>query len=272
MTIDTGTRLYGVFGNPVSHSLSPIMHNAAFAHVEYNAVYLAFRIENIAEAVSAIRAFAVQGVSVTIPHKVSIMPYLDEIDPLAKEIGAVNTIINRNGMLIGYNSDCLGAVRALREKTEIAEKKVAVIGAGGAARAIGFGIKAEKGQVFIVNRSAKKGEKLAKEMNADFLPLAEMNADFDIVINTTPLGMTPNTDGIPLNPDLLRAGMTVMDIVYNPLQTRLLKEAQKRGCITVDGLAMFVYQAAFQFELWTGKSAPTDLMRKTVLQALTVPQ
>jgi len=271
MIIDTGTRLYGVFGNPVSHSLSPLMHNAAFAHAKYNAVYLAFKIEDIAAAVSAVRAFAVQGVSVTIPHKVSIMPYLDKIDPLAKEIGAVNTVINRNGMLIGYNSDCLGAVRALREKTEIAGKKIAVIGAGGAARAIGFGIKAEKGHVTIVSRSAEKGEILAKAMNADFLPLAAVNADFDIVINTTPVGMTPNTEKMPIPPDLLRQGMTVMDIVYNPLQTMLLKEAKKRGCVTVDGLSMFVYQGAFQFELWTGKPAPVDLMRKTVLQALTNP-
>ncbi len=270
MTIDTGTRLYGVFGNPVSHSLSPVMHNAAFAHAGYNAVYLAFKIEDIAAAVSAVRAFDVQGVSVTIPHKVAIMPHLDETDPLAKQIGAVNTVINRDGILSGYNSDCLGAVRALREKTEIGGRKTAVIGAGGAARAIGFGIKAEKGRVCIVNRSAEKGEKLAKEMNADFLPLAQMNADFDIVINTTPLGMTPDTERMPLSPDLLREEMTVMDIVYNPLQTRLLKEAEKRGCVTVDGLSMFVYQGAFQFELWTGKSAPLDLMRKTVLQALRI--
>lgn len=266
--IDSTTLLYGVFGNPVSHSLSPAMHNAAFAHVGHKGVYLAFRIEDIQTAVAAIRALDIQGVSVTIPHKISIMPFMDEIDPLAMEIGAVNTVVNRDGNLRACNSDCLGAMRALKEKTEISGKKVAVIGAGGAARAIAFGIRKEKGRTCIVNRTVKKGEKLAEECGADFLPLSELKSAFDILINTTPLGMTPDTDRIPLSPDILQEGMTVMDIIYNPLQTRLLKEAEKRGCVTIDGLAMFIYQGAFQFELWTGKEAPVDLMRKTVLAEL----
>lgn len=266
--IDSTTLLYGVFGNPVSHSLSPAMHNAAFAHAGHNGVYLAFRIEDIRTAVSAIRELNIQGVSITIPHKISIMPFMDETDPLAMEIGAVNTIINRYGKLCACNSDCPGAMRALREKTEISGKKVAVIGAGGAARAIAFGIRKEKGRACIVNRTVKKGEKLAEECGADFLPLSDMKSAFDILINTTPLGMTPDTERIPLSPELLQEGMTVMDIIYNPLKTRLLQEAEKRGCTVIDGLAMFIYQGAFQFELWTGKEAPVELMRKTVLTEL----
>jgi shikimate dehydrogenase len=267
--ITSSTELYGVFGDPVSHSLSPVMHNAAFAHIGYDAVYLAFRIKDIRAGVNAIRALGIRGVSVTIPHKVSLMEFLDEIDDMAETIGAVNTIINQDDKLKGYNSDWLGAVSALKEKTDISGKTVAIIGAGGAARAIGFGIKKESGRVTIVNRSADKGERLAGAIGADFCPLSETGSlNYHILINTTPLGMTPNIDTMPILKQAIRPQTVVMDIVYNPLKTRLLKEAEENGCTIIDGLAMFVYQGVFQFELWTGKNAPVDVMREAVKRNL----
>jgi len=263
--ISSSTELYGVFGDPVSHSLSPVMHNAAFAHIGYDAAYLAFQIKDIRAGVNAIRALGIKGVSITIPHKVSVMECLDEIDEMAQNIGAVNTIINQNGKLKGCNSDWLGAISALKEKTGISGKTVAIIGAGGAARAIGFGIKKENGRVSIVNRSSDKGEKLAQDIGAEFCPLSEITTlKYDILINTTPLGMTPNIDTTPISGEIIRSQTVVMDIVYNPLKTRLLKEAEENGCTVIDGLAMFVYQGVFQFELWTGKTAPVEVMRETV--------
>lgn len=263
------TALYGVFGDPVSHSLSPLIHNAAFAHIGYDAAYLAFRIKDIRAAVSAMKALSMKGASITIPHKIPVMEYLDEIDDMARNIGAVNTIINRDGRLSGYNSDWLGAMRALKEKTEICGKSVGIIGAGGAARAIGFGIRKEGGKTVIINRSVNKGESLAKDIGAEFIPLSEIStSDCRIIINTTPIGMTPNIDATPIPKEMLHKNMMVMDIVYNPLKTRLLKESEEQGCTIIDGLSMFIYQGAFQSELWTGKPAPVELMREVVKQAL----
>lgn len=269
MNIDTQTRLYGVFGHPVAHSLSPAMHNRAFAAVGYNGVYVAFDIADIGPAVAAVRALNIHGLSITIPHKVAVMPLLDDLDPIARKIGAVNTIVNREGRLTGYNSDGLGAVSALKEKTPIENKTVVIIGAGGAARAIGFCLKAEGARVTIANRSRNRGETLARDLDALFLPLADFRRSmYHILINTTPVGMTPHIDAMPVGDNMLDPGMVVMDIVYNPLATLLLKTAATRGCTTVDGAAMFVYQGAFQFELWTGKKAPVAVMRETVMSAL----
>jgi shikimate dehydrogenase len=263
------TPVYVVIGNPIGHSLSPLMHNSALAHSGLSGSYLAFRVDNIAAAVDGIRGLGIRGASVTIPHKVAVMEYLDEVDPMAVDIGAVNTIINRDGILHGYNSDCAGAVKALSEKTAISGKDVAVIGAGGGARAIGFGLKQEGGNVTIINRTHSRGEKLAGDLGCPFLPLAELKTlPYQIVVNTTPAGMTPDVDSMPLSPGLLESDMVVMDIVYNPLQTRLLKEAQSIGCTTVDGVSMFVHQGAVQFEWWTSQKAPVDIMRKVVLEAL----
>ncbi len=269
--INAKTVLYGVLGDPVSHSLSPLMHNTAFEHIGLNAVYLAFGVKekNLAGAVAGIRAMGVKGASVTIPHKIHVMDHLDEIDETALKIGAVNTIVNKDGYLYGYNSDCLGAMSALKEKTEIKGKKVVMAGAGGAARAIGFGILAEGGRLTILNQIKEEGERLAADLNADYHPLSDYRKHpGDIFINTTPLGMTPDTDSMAVTKDYLNNTMVVMDIVYNPLETRLLSEAVKTGCTTVDGLSMFVYQGVSQFESWTGEKAPVDLMRRVVYQAL----
>jgi shikimate dehydrogenase len=267
--IDTSTRLYGVMGDPVGHSLSPAMHNAAFRQIGYNGVYLAFHVTDPAGAVKGIRALNIHGVSVTLPHKVAVMDLLDEVEPAARRIGAVNTIVHEAGRLCGFNSDSPGAMAALMEKTPIDGKRVAVLGAGGAARALADGIKANGGHLTLVNRSRDKGRRLADEMADDFCPLTEFSGvGIDILVNTTSVGMHPQTDRMPVAPAALRPGMTVMDIVYNPLETMLLKTARQMGCTVVDGLSMFIHQGAIQFERWTGKKAPVQLMKQTVLDAL----
>jgi len=261
--------LFAVIGNPVSHSLSPTMHNSAFSAVGYNGLYLPLESDDIGLAVSGLKALKFRGASITIPHKVAVMEFLDEIDKMALDIKAVNTITNINGRLVGYNTDCSGAMRALSAKTDIKDKDVTVIGAGGAARAIGFGVKSEGGRLTIVNRSIEKGEKLAGDLDAAFIPLSEVaQLGCDILINTTAVGMTPQVDSIPVPKDILQPHMVVMDIVYNPLNTRLLKEAEGVGCITIDGASMFIYQGADQFEMWTNLKAPVDIMKLAVLAAL----
>ncbi|MBW2607690.1 MAG: shikimate dehydrogenase [Deltaproteobacteria bacterium] len=267
--INSNTEIYAVLGDPISHSLSPVMHNGAFSHVNYNGVYLAFRAKEIGKAISAIKALGIKGAGITIPHKVTVMEFLDEIDDTAGKIGAVNTIINRRGIITGYNYDSIGAVKAIKEKTGINNKAVAILGAGGAARSVGYGIISEGGRLTILNRTKDKGEKLAADLGSEFCPLEDFKrVKYDILINTTPVGMEPNVDGMPIEKKHLNKGMIVMDIVYNPLKTRLLRVAEDMGCKTIDGVSMFVFQGAGQFELWTGKKAPVDLMRKTVLKAL----
>jgi shikimate dehydrogenase len=269
MEIDAQTSLYAVFGNPVGHSLSPTMHNKAFAETGFNGVYLAFRVTDIDAAMAAVRAIGIRGVSVTIPHKIAVMNSLDEIDDQARRIGAVNTVVNREGRLYGYNSDGQGAVRALQEKTAVKGANIAIIGSGGAARAIGFSMIDNGGRVTIINRSIQTGEDLAEDLGANFKPLAGLKqTSADILINTTPVGMSPLTEDLPLSPELLRKEMLVMDIVYNPVQTALLKHAQRIGCRTIDGVAMFIYQGAFQFKLWTRMEAPIETMRAAVVTAL----
>ena len=269
MVLNTDTVLFAVLGDPVSHSLSPVMHNQGLSDIGYNGVHLAFRVKDIGKAVSGIKALDIKGVSITIPHKVSVIPFLDELDDAAEKIGAVNTIINRQGVLTGYNSDCLGAVKAISEKTAIKDKDVVIIGAGGAARAIGFGIISEGGRVTVLNRTVDKGEKLARDLGSEFQHISNLNkTKCQILINTTPVGMIPDTDAIPVKSDDLEKSMVVMDVIYNPLKTRLIKEAERIGCMTIDGVSMFVYQGAFQFELLTGKQAPVEVMKKAVLNAL----
>jgi len=262
--------LFAVFGNPVVHSLSPVMHNAAFAATGFNGVYAAIRVKDIRLAVAGARSLGLRGISVTLPHKESVMACLDYIDPAARRIRAVNTVVNDDGSLKGFNSDWSGALQALEEKIPIAGRQVAVIGAGGAARAVAFGVLSAGGRVTLFNRSKEKGELLAAELGTEFRPLTEFAAErIEVMVNTTPLGMTPQAEESPVTREKLRPGLVVMDIVYNPLKTRLLQEAEAAGCVTIDGLSMFVYQGARQFELWTGISAPMDIMRMAVEAELT---
>jgi len=266
---NTGTGVYCVIGDPVGHSLSPIMHNRAFSETGYNGIFSAFRVTDLSAAVAGIRGLGIRGVSVTIPHKQKVMALLDDIDDAARRIGAVNTIVNRNGRLFGYNTDCRGAMTALAEKTTVAHKKVWVLGAGGAARAIGFGVRDEGGTVTLINRTREKGALLAAELDAEFIPLSDVHRiECDILINATSVGMAPDTAATPIPLQITGSGVVVMDVVYNPLKTQLLKVAESRGCPTVDGVGMFVHQGAAQFELWTGLKAPVDLMRRTVIEKL----
>lgn len=262
--------LFAVFGNPVVHSLSPVMHNAAFAATGVNGVYAAIRVKDIRLAAAGVRSLGLKGASITLPHKEAVMACLDYIDPTARRIKAVNTLLNADGSLKGFNTDCAGALQALAEKTTVSGRQIAVIGAGGAARAVAYGALSAGAKVCVFNRSREKGEALAAEMGTEFKPLDEFDAEHcEILVNTTPVGMTPRTEASPVSREALRPGLVVMDIVYHPLKTRLLREAEAAGCLTIDGLSMFVHQGARQFELWTGLPAPTDIMRLAVEAELT---
>lgn len=278
--ITSKTKLVGLFGHPVGHSQSPIMHNAAFREKQLNYVYAAFDIssENLEEAVAGIRGLGLRGVNVTIPHKVTIMPLLDEIDPLANSIGAVNTVVNENGRLIGYNTDGSGYVRSLVEETgiDLTNQIVTMLGAGGAARAVAFTL-AERGvkEIRIINRSREKAQRLAESLatrvHVEAMDTAEAQqaiADATLLINTTSIGMYPNIDEMPVNAEYLHKGLVVSDLIYNPLETKLLEKARELGTKTHSGIGMFVNQGALAFELWTGEAAPTELMAETVLKQL----
>jgi len=272
--MDAQTELYGVIGNPVRHSLSPMIHNGAFRRLGWNAVYLAFEVKNIEEALRGMRGLGVRGVSVTIPFKTEVLPFLDKIEGLAKKVGAVNTIINRRGRLIGYNTDCEGALEALEEKMDLRGKRVVLLGAGGAARAIGFGLKERGVPLIVVNRSKERGWALSKELRCNYLPISSLarmkegELEADILINATSLGMYPRDGETPIPKKFLKKGMVVMDIVYEPLQTRLLREAKEKGCVTVDGLEMLIRQGMAQFEIWTGRRLKIGEIRKDLRRAL----
>ncbi len=256
---------FALLGHPVGHSLSPVMHNAAFAAAGYNGVYAAIPVRAIRPAIAGLLALGFRGASITIPHKQAVIECLDEVEETARRVKAVNTIVNIDGRLQGWNTDVVGAIASLKEKTPLRGKSTAVLGAGGAARAVAFGIMAEGGTVTIFNRGRARGEALAAELGAEFKPLPEFTADgCDVLINTTPVGMAPGAGETPVAAERLRPGLVVMDIVYNPLTTRLLRDAAAAGCVAIDGLAMFIRQGARQFELWTGRPAPVDIMRMAV--------
>jgi shikimate dehydrogenase len=241
------------------------MHNAAFTAHGRNAVYLAFETRELEGCIRGIRALGIRGVSVTIPHKSAVIPLLDEVDGLAKRIGSVNTVVNHHGRLVGYNTDAAGALKALEESTELSGKTCLIIGAGGAARAIGFMVKRYGVDPIISNRSTRRGENLARSLECPFLPLHEAKSiQADLLIQTTPVGMYPHADRCIISPHMLKKGMVVMDIIYNPPETRLLKMARARGCLTIDGLGMFIHQGAEQFRLWTGREAPLTAMSQAV--------
>lgn len=269
MKIDQYTNLYAVVGHPVRHSLGPVMHNTAFQSKGVNAVYLAFETTDIEGAIRGMKALGIRGMSVTIPHKTGVIPYLDDLDPLAEKIGAVNTIVNSEGCLIGYNTDATGALKALEEKIDLDDLHCLIVGAGGAARSIGIALKEKGVSLAITNRSLSRGKRLADRLSCPFVPLGEMESIRpDLLIQTTPVGMTPEAGICPVPENVLRKGMVVMDVIYNPPQTRLLDLAKAKGCVTISGLTMFLYQGAEQFRLWTGLDPPLGLMRKVMKGAL----
>lgn len=269
MGINGATELYGIMGNPVTHSLSPAMHNGAFAALGLNKVYLPFAVQDVDQAMTAFRVLGIKGVSVTIPHKQAVMEYLDSIDPVAEKIGAVNTLVINNGSIHGANTDWLGANRALSEKIALKGASVLLLGAGGSARAIGFGLLEAGASLTIASRTPEKGRGLAAALGCPWLPLAEAGkAQADALVNATSLGMGTQQEMLPIAVEALTNFRVVMDIVYAPLATRLLQAAAEAGCQTIDGLAMLLYQGAAQFELWTGQQAPVEVMRQSLLTAL----
>jgi shikimate dehydrogenase len=239
-----------------------------------NAAYLAFEVGNIRDALYAIRELGIRGVSITIPFKTSVIPFLDELDALAGRIGSVNTIVNREGKLIGHNTDHFGALKALEEKVNLNGKKVILLGAGGAARAIAYGLKERECEVTIFNRSLERGAKLAKELGYPYQSLSALSEierstrDADVLINATSVGMTPHGGESPFPKRLLRKGMVVMDIVYRPLRTKLLQDAEEQGCKTIDGLEMLAYQGAAQLEIWFGQSPDGEQIKADLNQSL----
>jgi shikimate dehydrogenase len=276
MTITAQTQLCGLLGNPVDHSLSPAIHNAAFEKLGLNFAYLAFPVEDLDNAIRGIRALGhIRGFSVTIPHKVSIMPLLDSVETTAKHIGSVNTIIKDRGLLVGSNTDASGALQALRQgSVNLTGQRVVMLGSGGAARAIAFGLCVEGniGDLTLLGiddneRTALAGDLRAKtqtkitdqSLNTSTLGPALANAH--LLIHCTPIGMHPKVEHSCVHKELLHSGLTVMDIVYNPLHTQLLQDAQAAGCRTIQGIEMFLHQAVGQFELWTGQPAPVETMR-----------
>ena len=267
--IDAETQLYGVIGNPVRHSLSPVIHNGAFQRMGLNAAYLAFEVKNLEEAVSGIKALGIRGVSVTIPFKTRIIPFLDQLDEVAGKIQAVNTIRHEGGKLIGYNTDWSGALGALEEKVDLTGKRIYLLGTGGAARAIAFGLKERGCQVFIGGRTPEKAAALAEELgmvHRSFPSAGRLDAD--VLVNATSAGMSPNDEESPVPKEALRKEMTVMDIVYKPLKTKLLREAEERGCRTIDGLEMLARQGAAQIEIWTGRRPEIGGIKKDLQREL----
>ena len=268
--IGPNTAIYGVIANPVAHSMSPAIHNAAFDHTGINAVYLPFKVDEPAGFVKEFQSIDVQGYSVTIPHKETIMAAMDEIDPVAKAIGAINTVVNRNGKLMGCNTDCLAAIGELEKVTRLSGKRAVMIGAGGGARAIAFGLKQMGVDLTVTDVVSDKARKLAGDVGCNWVEQSKLGKpEADILLNATPVGMHPNVDQTPIPPDWLRPEVVVFDIVYNPIETRLLHEARRIGCKTVSGFDMFVSQAVAQFELWTGRRAPVQIMADVVRKRLT---
>ena len=274
------TIICGIIGDPVEHSMSPLMHNTAFKTLGLDYAYVPFKVKSLElrKAIEGIRGMNLRGVNVTIPHKVAVMPLLDRIDPLAEKIGAINTIVNDDGILTGYNTDAAGFLQTLHERgIELAEKRVLLLGAGGAARAIGNILAAEKAKLMVLNRRQELSwaEDLARRLVQSYgagVEVGELTnenlknaiTNVDILVNATSLGMSPDNDQTPVPADLFQANITVFDIIYNPLPTRLLQEAKAAGARTIDGLEMLVQQGAVSFEKWTGIKAPVDVMRKSV--------
>ncbi|GJQ58412.1 MAG: shikimate dehydrogenase (NADP(+)) [Candidatus Scalindua sp.] len=266
------TKVYGIVGNPVSHSMSPAIHNSSFIEKGLNSIYVPLKVVDIGSFVREFRKINIEGFSITIPHKESIVPFLDDIDCTAEKIGAINTVVNSSGRFKGYNTDSLAALQGLENGMNHNEKAlntVAIIGAGGAARAIAYGLKDAGYHITIYNRTKERGIKLSHDIGCTYKGFEEISqVEANILINCTSIGMFPHIENSPVPKDKLKPGMVVFDAVYNPIKTRLLLDAEERGCCVVNGLTMFINQAAEQFRLWTGIEPPIELMRNVVLGKL----
>jgi len=283
-SISPKTKLCAVIGNPIAHSLSPALHNAAFRELGLDFVYIAFRVEDVKNALAGMRALEnFRGMSVTIPHKIEAIKYLDEIAEVDRHIGSINTIVNEGGRLVGLGTDGPGALKALVDAgVNMQGKRLLMLGAGGAARAIAFTLAARAGlaELAILDIVPEVLNKLADDLQtntaakitADLMTdatLAAAMAKADVIIHCTPVGMHPKEDASLVPADLFRPGQVVFDIVYTPLKTKLLADAEARGLQTVSGVEMFVNQAVLQFEKFTGQDAPVDVMRRVIMERLT---
>jgi shikimate dehydrogenase len=282
MVISGKTRVCGVIGDPIEHSLSPAIHNAAFDHLKLDFIFLAFRVKaaDLENAVRGMRGLGIHGLNVTMPHKSAVISFLDKVDPTVKFLGSANTILNKDGKLSGFNTDGVGALKALRENgTELSEKKVLLLGAGGAAKAIAFALAKEVGELAVLNRAVEKSKKLAEALGRMFNKkvvggalssdaIAKNLRGSDVLINATSVGMHPEVNQSIVTPQWLRSDLTVMDIVYNPVETKLAKDAKAAGAKVISGVEMLIYQGAASFEIWTGRSAPIEVMRRAALNKL----
>ena len=263
------TRIYGVIGDPIGHSLSPVMQNAAFQARHMNGVYFPFLVRDLKDFVRAVPAIGLRGFSVTIPHKEKIQHYLDDCDGLAEKIGAVNTVAVRgNGKLYGYNTDYVGVLRTLQNRIALDKSRVLILGAGGAARAVAFALAQAGASVCVWARRMEQAKPLARGVRGEALERRHLRSEFfDAIVNATPVGMHPHTGESPLSAAELNCRL-VFDTIYRPRETKLLQLAARRGIQTVSGVDMFVAQGAAQWEIWTGKRAPEDVMRRAVVSAL----
>jgi shikimate dehydrogenase len=283
--ISSRTQLCAVIGNPVGHSLSPAIHNAAFAALGLDFVYLAFRVDDLPAALAGVRALEnFRGLSVTIPHKLAAMAWVDEVAEVDRSIGSINTVIKEEGRLVGFGTDGPGALQALLAAgVGVDDKHVLLLGAGGAARAIAFTLATATRvrALSLVDMAESVLQGLAGDLRArtavavdaavsSDVVLAERMAQADIIINCTPVGMHPHVEATPIPAALFRPGQVAFDIVYTPLETRFLADARARGLVTVSGVEMFINQAVLQFKAFTGREAPVEVMRRVVLETLTL--
>jgi shikimate dehydrogenase len=262
------TKIVGIFGDPIEHTLSPLIHNTAFQELRLDYCYVPFHVkkEKLKEAVSAIRALNIKGVNITVPHKESVMQYLDEISEEAKYIGAVNTVLNDEGILKGFNTDSKGFIMSLKEqKVPVKDKNILVLGAGGAAKAIIYGILKEKGRIYIFNRTVSKAFKIKDSFsNLGQIEIVEkidssLMHKINIIVNATSLGLKKN-DPMPMNPNLLKNEHIYYDVIYP--ETPLMKEAEKIGCKVIGGIGMLLYQAFLAFEIWTNQKPSEKIFKK----------
>jgi shikimate dehydrogenase len=278
--ITTQTQLLCIIGHPIEHSMSPIMHNVILKELNLDYVYLAFNVypNDLKLAVKAFKTLNIKGINVTIPFKEKIIKYLDEIDPIGQKIGAINTIKNEDGYLIGRNTDADGSKKAIRKSGyDISGRNVLIIGAGGAARAVSYSLANIVNKITILNRTEKRAEKLTRELKQNFgvktvskeillNNLKEETEKADILINTTPIGMYPYVNQSLIPKEFLHEDLFVFDVVYNPLETKLIKDAIECGCKTLGGLDMLIYQGASAFEWWTNKKPNINIMKKKLVE------
>jgi len=283
MIITGRTKVLAVVGHPVGHSLSPVMHNAAIEALGLNYIYVPFNVhpDHIGEAVGSFRALNIAGVNATIPHKEILVPYLDTVSETALLTGSVNTIVNNDGQLSGHSTDGEGFLRSAEDELgRIAGCKVLVLGAGGASRAVCVALRQAGCDITIVNRTPERANALSEMLlgfpstgtvqvlTSDSPELPETAAACDLIVNTTSLGMTPHPEATPLSAELIQSHHRVYDLIYSPLETRLVSEARAKGATAVSGLKMLVYQGAVAFELWTGIHPPTEIMYDALMQAI----